>query len=84
MEVDKGIRKPNEARRKTDLPDADGGDDLLINGAYVPLKLLLKIAEDKAKGESETARQQSREPPGGNEQRTGKEEKEREKKTFEF
>ena len=84
MEVDKGIRKPNEARRKIDLPDADGGDDLLINGAYVPLKLLLKIAEDKAKGESENARQQSREPPGGNEQQTGKEEKEHEKKTFEF
>ena len=81
MEVDKGIRKPNEARRKIDLPDAEGGDDMLINGAYVPLRLLTQIAENKAAGETAG---QSREPPQQTEQQTGKEGKESEKKTLEL
>ena len=81
MEVDKGIRKPNEARRKIDLPDADGGDDMLINGAYVPLRLLTQIAENKAAGETAG---QSREPPQQPEQQVGKEGKESEKKAFEL
>lgn len=85
MEVDKGIRKPNEARRKIDLSDTDGGDDLLINGAYVPLKLLEKIAENNAAAAPAGGAQQSREPPGqGGQQQTGKEGKESEKKAFEF
>lgn len=85
MEVDKGIRKPNEARRKIDLSDTDGGDDLLINGAYVPLKLLAEIAAKTAAGGGTGGAQQSREPPGqGGQQQTGKEGKESEKKAFEF
>lgn len=84
MEVDKGIRKPNEARRKIDLPDADGGDDMLINGAYVPLRLLTKIAENNAAAGGTGTAGQSREPPQQPGQQTGKEDKESEKKAFEF
>lgn len=85
MEVDKGIRKPNEARRKVDLPDADGGDDLLINGAYVPLKLLMKIAEKNAAEDTTTQQtQQSREPPGTTQKPGKEEETKHEKKAFEL
>lgn len=31
--------KPNEARRKLDLPDGEGGDTLLANGSIVPLTM---------------------------------------------
>ena len=31
--------QPNEARRKLDMPDADGGDVLLANGNVVPLTM---------------------------------------------
>lgn len=31
------IIKPNEARRKLDYPDADGGDELYANGNIIPL-----------------------------------------------
>ena len=33
------IMKPNEARRKLDLPDGEGGDTLLANGSMVPLTM---------------------------------------------
>ena len=33
------IIKPNEARRKLDMPDAAGGDELLANGSIVPLTM---------------------------------------------
>ena len=33
------IIKPNEARRKLDMPDAEGGDELLANGSIVPLTM---------------------------------------------
>ena len=36
--VNNGIEKPNECRRKLDLKDADGGDQLIVNGNYIPLK----------------------------------------------
>ena len=35
--VSGSIMKPNEARRKLDLPDGEGGDTLLANGSIVPL-----------------------------------------------
>lgn len=35
--VEAGIETRNEARRKLDLMDAEGGDILIVNGAYVPL-----------------------------------------------
>lgn len=37
--VSGSIMKPNEARRKLDLPDGEGGDTLLANGSIVPLKM---------------------------------------------
>ena len=33
------IIKPNEARRKLDMPDAEGGDELFANGNIVPLTM---------------------------------------------
>lgn len=36
--VNNGIQKPNECRRKLDLKDAEGGDQLIVNGNYIPLK----------------------------------------------
>lgn len=36
--VNNGIQKPNECRRKLDLKDADGGNQLIVNGNYIPLK----------------------------------------------
>lgn len=38
QEVQNGISKPNECRRKLDLKDAEGGDQLIVNGNYIPLK----------------------------------------------
>lgn len=35
--VQNGVMMPNEARRKENLPDADGGDKLMIQGATVPI-----------------------------------------------
>ena len=37
--VSGSIMKPNEARRKLDLPDGEGGDTLLANGSIVPLTM---------------------------------------------
>ena len=33
------IIRPNEARRKLDYPDAEGGDELYANGNIVPLTM---------------------------------------------
>lgn len=33
------VIKPNEARRRLDMPDAEGGDELLANGSIVPLTM---------------------------------------------
>lgn len=67
IEVDKGIRTNNEARRKIDLPDAEGGDDLIVNGAYMPLTLIRKKAEaeleQQAAANNQQSTQQGREPP---------------------
>ena len=35
--VNNGIYTPNEARQYLDLPSQDGGDQLIVNGNYVPL-----------------------------------------------
>lgn len=35
--VQGGIYKSNEARALLDMPNADGGDVLLVNGSYVPI-----------------------------------------------
>ena len=36
--VNNGIEMPNECRRKLELNDAEGGDQLIVNGNYIPLK----------------------------------------------
>ncbi len=35
--VQNGFKKPNEIRAMEEDPDADGGDQLIVNGNYVPL-----------------------------------------------
>lgn len=37
--VDGSVMKPNEARKKLDMPKAEGGDTLLANGSMVPLPM---------------------------------------------
>ncbi len=36
--INNGVYKPNEARRKLDMPDEEGGDRLIVNGNYIPLE----------------------------------------------
>lgn len=38
QQVQNGISKPNECRRKLDMKDEEGGDQLIVNGNYIPLK----------------------------------------------
>lgn len=38
QEIQNGITKPNEARRKLDMKDAPGGDRLIVNGNFIPLE----------------------------------------------
>lgn len=35
--VNNGIYKPNEAREYLDLPAEEGGDQLMVNGNYIPI-----------------------------------------------
>ena len=35
--VQNGVYTPNEARAYIDLPNKDGGDQLIVNGNYIPL-----------------------------------------------
>ena len=35
--VQNGVYTPNEARHFLDLPSKEGGDNLIVNGNYVPL-----------------------------------------------
>lgn len=45
--INNGIETVNEARRKLDLMDMEGGDVLIVNGTYVPLTKV-GAAYDKA------------------------------------
>ena len=45
--INNGIETVNEARRKLDLMDMEGGDTLIVNGTYVPLTKV-GAAYDKA------------------------------------
>lgn len=45
--VNNGIYKPNEARGFLDMPIAEGGDQLIVNGNYIPIT---KVGEQYAKG----------------------------------
>ena len=46
--INNGIYKPNEARRKLDMPDEEGGDQLIVNGNYIPL---MQVGEQYRKGQ---------------------------------
>lgn len=35
--IQNGVYKPNEGRHLLDMPSADGGDQLIVNGNYIPL-----------------------------------------------
>ncbi len=56
------IIKPNEARRKLDMEDAEGGDVLLANGSIVPLTM---AGAAYLKGESEQENTDEPEQPEG-------------------
>lgn len=38
--VNNGIYTPNEARKLLNMPTKDGGDDLIVNGNYIPINLV--------------------------------------------
>lgn len=58
--------KPNEARRKLDLPDGEGGDTLLANGSIVPLTMAGaayqkgQIEQEETENRSNRRKKQSR------------------------
>ena len=56
------IIKPNEARRKLDMPDAEGGDELLANGSIVPLTMA--GAAYQKDEQAETPEEQQGDMPG--------------------
>ena len=66
------IIKPNEARRKLDMPDAEGGDELLANGSIVPLTM---AGAAYLKG-GQTEETDEPEQPEENEQDTGQQDAE--------
>lgn len=37
QQIQNGITKPNECRRKLDMKDEEGGDQLIVNGNFIPL-----------------------------------------------
>jgi len=41
--VENGLMTPREGRRRLKLPDVEGSDQLLVNSALLPLKLLEKV-----------------------------------------
>lgn len=46
--VNNGIYKPNEARAYLDMPIAEGGDQLIVNGNYIPIT---RVGEQYFKGD---------------------------------
>ena len=70
--VSGSIIKPNEARRKLDMPDAEGGDELLANGSIVPLTM---AGAAYLKG-GQTEETDEPEQPEANEQDTGQQDAE--------
>lgn len=45
--VQKTVYTPNEARAKLDLPGKPGGDNLIVNGAFVPVELAGESVKNK-------------------------------------
>lgn len=49
--IQNGVEKPNECRRKLDLQDAEGGNQLIVNGNFIPLTEVGKQYEGKQEQE---------------------------------
>lgn len=68
------IIKPNEARRRLDMPDAEGGDELLANGSIVPLTMAGAAYQKSGQtGEDTEPEQQEENEPGTGQQDTEEE-----------
>lgn len=84
---DSGIYSKNEARRKLDMQDKEGGDELIVNGTFVPLKNVgAAYPGGKASGEQEKQEDKPEEPddpieekPEGEEEEGGDEDDEDDK-----
>lgn len=63
--INNGVYKPNEARRKLDMPDEEGGDQLIVNGNYIPLVQVGEQyrKEQEAEEERETGKQAAAQQP---------------------
>ena len=57
--VNNGIYMPNEAREYLDIPWAEGGDRLIVNGNYIPLT---DVGKQWDKGGEENANTTVQEP----------------------
>ncbi len=60
--INNGIYKPNEARRKLDMTDAEGGDTLIVNGNYIPITEVGKQYASAA-GSSDSGQPTAEQPP---------------------
>jgi len=40
LAINNGVMKPNEARAKEDLPEDESGNQLIVNGNYIPLAMV--------------------------------------------
>lgn len=60
--VNNGIYKPNEARRKLDMTDEVGGNKLIVNGNYIPLKEVGKQYGTKTEEEQKPTKQTEKPP----------------------
>lgn len=68
------IIKPNEARRRLDMPDAEGGDELLANGSIVPLTMAGAAYQKSGQTREDTEPEQQEEnEPGTGQQDTEEE-----------
>lgn len=61
--INNGIYKPNEARRKLDMTDAEGGDTLIVNGNYIPITEVGKQYAGAAAKSPDTGQQAEEQPP---------------------
>lgn len=55
-QIQNATMTPNEARKLYNLPAMEGGDDLMIQGATVPLKIQGKLFESKPKATRQSLR----------------------------
>jgi HK97 family phage portal protein len=61
--IQTGQMTPQEARRRMNLPDMDGANDLLVNSALLPLKLLEKVDVGVPEGQLAPPKSDSRHWP---------------------